>query len=679
MIMSQFKEFGDRKIAIYGLGTETQRFLSNDGKDLNIICLLDGFRTSGEMYGYPILSLDEIIGYNVSLIIVVARPGSCKAITKRISEFCIQNSILLYDVRGNNLLEERKASFDFSNLKVEGKQTLLEKIEKADIISFDLFDTLVTRCVFSYTDIFDLMKYFLKEQGIFFPEFSKYRLYSEKELSKQYAPTLEEIYSFMLVKTGGNFLSAREFAEIERKLDFSTLRIRKDISSLYNSLINSGKKVVITTDSYYSLEQIKTLLNENGLSVCDNIFVSCEYGTSKTQNLFRILKNKYPDNSILHIGDDEFADTNSAIKFGIDTFRIYNGADLFYYLGELGIQDDIKTMSDRIKVGLFVSELFNNAFCFESSESKLCVESSFQIGYLFCAPMITDFVLWMNRCLEHEGYNQILFCARDGYLPGRLFRKLAMNVKSVYFMASRTAAIRAGMEKESDIEYVDTMKYFGTKEKALETRFGIKANNVGESERINEIISKSAFQRERYRRYINELELSSSPIAMFDFVAKGTSQLYLQKLFNQHVKGFYFLQLEPEFMEDKKLDIEPFYTDEEKNTSAIFENYYILETILTSPYSQMQEFDDEGNFVFASETRSKSDISVIIKAQEGINTFFDKYLKLVPEALRCENKKLDEKILKLVNEVLITDEDFLSLKVEDPFFGRMTDIKDVLS
>ena len=41
---------------------------------------------------------------------------------------------------------------------------------------------------------------------------------------------------------------------------------------------------------------------------------------------------------------------------------------------------------------------------------------------------------------------------------------------------------------------------------------------------------------------------------------------------------------------------------------------------------------------------------------------------------RTENKQLDEKLLALVNRVQILDEDFLALKVEDTFFGRMTDI-----
>ena len=50
----------------------------------------------------------------------------------------------------------------------------------------------------------------------------------------------------------------------------------------------------------------------------------------------------------------------------------------------------------------------------------------------------------------------------------------------------------------------------------------------------------------------------------------------------------------------------------------------------------------------------------------------------MPEDARTVNKKLDEKLLELVNKVQILDEEFLGIKVEDPFFGRMTDIRDVI-
>ena len=195
---------------------------------------------------------------------------------------------------------------------------------------------------------------------------------------------------------------------------------------------------------------------------------------------------------------------------------------------------------------------------------------------------------------------------------------------------------------------------------------------------IPAILEKGKQQRKNYHKYINKLGIGSGDLAFFDFVAKGTTQMFLQRLFSQHMKGFYFLQLEPEFMADKDLDIESFYADEEKDTSAIFDNYYILETILTAPYPQMEEMDDDGNPIYVKETRSDRDLKVFDRAQRGIMEYFGDFLRILPESARKENKKLDEKLLALVNKVQILDEDFLALKVEDPFFGRMTDIKDVI-
>ena len=92
----------------------------------------------------------------------------------------------------------------------------------------------------------------------------------------------------------------------------------------------------------------------------------------------------------------------------------------------------------------------------------------------------------------------------------------------------------------------------------------------------------------------------------------------------------------------------------------------------------MEEFDENGDPIFADETRSKKDLGVFERAQDGITKYFDEYMRLVPEAARTENKKLDEKMLALVNRIQIKDDDFMALQVEDPFFGRMTNITDVI-
>ena len=98
-------------------------------------------------------------------------------------------------------------------------------------------------------------------------------------------------------------------------------------------------------------------------------------------------------------------------------------------------------------------------------------------------------------------------------------------------------------------------------------------------------------------------------------------------------------------MADKGLDIKPFYTEDEKNGSAIFENYYILETILTSPESQLVEFDETGKPIFAEETRSRRDITVFENAQEGIISYFERLISILPVNEIEINKKLDERVI----------------------------------
>ena len=678
MIEDLIDKYSSQNISLYGLGTETERFLNENGSKLSIVGLLDGFKSEGEIYGYPIIPIEETLTKGVKLIIVVARPGSCKAIAKRIGDFCRKNDIALFDVRGRDLLETVKVSFDFKKVDGASGKDLIEKASAADVVSFDLFDTLVMRKVRSYTDVFDILAHQLSDKGIVILDFAKHRLFAEKELSKDKPPRLEQIYEYVLNNVDEKSIDAMTLSEMEWEFDSSILLVRAVVREVLNTIIAMGKKVVITTDSYYSKKQIVQILEKNDISGYDDVLVSCEYGTAKTQNLFSVLQDKYPGKKILHIGDDEYADIEKAKSHNIDTFRLYSAADLFDSLGGLGLENKIDDIADRVKIGLILSRIFNDPFWFEDDRCKLSVNDASDIGYMFCAPMIMDFVHWMKDKTKIQGYEQILFGARDGYLMDQLYKMIDVSQDSFYFLTSRTAAIRAGMESREDIDYVDSMKYFGTPEEALRVRFGIEVDDVDTIDCGAAILDKAKQQRVNYHKYIDKLGIGSENLVFFDFVAKGTTQMYLQKLFSQHMKGFYFMQLEPEFMADRGLDIESFYSDEERDSSEIFDNYYILETILTAPYPQMLEMDDDGNPVFDKETRSDHDLKTFDRAQSGIIKFFKDYLAIVPESERRVNKKLDEMLLALVNKVQILDDDFLSLKVEDPFFGRMTDIKDVL-
>ena len=539
-------EYKDSKMAIYGLGTETEKVISFLGEEIEVFGLLDGFKETGEIYGKPIVSLEEAIKAQVKLIVVVARPGSCKAIRRRIGDVCRGNGVALIDVRGNDLLSFQKTSYDFSKLNAMTEEKLWEKIQKAEVISFDLFDTLITRQVYSYLDLFELLAERLKERDIWIEEFEKKRLSAEKELSKDGAPTLLQIYDYVLQREirEKEMLSADVLAQMEWELEKQVILPRYRMVELFCKAVAFGKPVYIITDTYYRRNQIEEVLDICGIRGYTDVFVSCEYGVSKTHGLYELYLKGKNAASCLHIGDDAVADIEMPPKQGMGTFRIYSGFDLMETLGGLGLEETMETLSDRLKVGMFNARMWNNPFCFETEGNRLEVQSAYDIGYLLCGPMISDFVFWMDRLTTQQNIKNIWLCARDGYLLQEMYKGLFTNKKVTYFLTSRTAAIRAGMETEEDILYVDGMKFFGTPKESLRVRFGWEPEREkkevvdgGLLQYRELILEKSKCQKQYYKEYICGLHPEEGEIAVFDFVAKGTTQMYLQRLVDCHLKG----------------------------------------------------------------------------------------------------------------------------------------------
>ena len=386
------------------------------------------------------------------------------------------------------------------------------------------------------------------------------------------------------------------------------------------------------------------------------------------------------------------ADVECAARYGLATCRLYSGQDLLELTGNMGLSAYMGSLSGRLRIGMFVSAIFNSPFQFETDTGCMEIADVYDVGYLFCAPIISDFVFWFYGQMEKEHFQNIWLGARDGYLIQKMYAHLAASYgqtdRTVYFLTSRTAAIRAGVLDETDIRYVDDMKFSGTVEESLQERFGIDAHEVCEADRADKeagllcykkpIMEKSITERSNYQNYMKGLDLREGNIAFFDFVAKGTSQMYIQRLVSNHMKGFYFLWLEAENMKDKKLDIRSFCEDGEFVSGAVYDNYYILETILTAPHPSVKGFDEDGQPVYADETRKDEDIRCFERVQEGILDYFKTYMELCPQGERQVDKGLDGILLRLIHEIKITDTDFLNLVIEDPFFHRMTEITDVL-
>lgn len=696
-IVQLFQQYSNKKIALYGLGSETERVLREFGDSFDIAGLLDSFKESGEMiYGKPVIALPEAVEAGAELIIVVARPGSCKAITRKIGDICREHRIALFDIRGKDLLAENRVTYDLTGAEGITRAEFHKLCMQAEVISFDLFDTLVVRRIYEPTDMIALVHARLLETGIDIEDFCIKRLSAEKELSRTYAPQLVDIYRSVIEKSARDGwtedITAEYLADFEWRTDFKTLVPRRDVAEVFRTLIQNKKRVYVVTDTYYSRKQISEILYRCGIDGYVDILASCEFMTGKTGDLFDALKAKEPGRKILHVGDDPAADIACARAKGLDTCRLYSGLDMMDYSGGLGMEKLASCLSDKIRLGMFAADLFNSPFQFETDKNRIGVTDSYDIGYLFCAPVFCDFLFWFDRKIKEYGISNIWFAARDGFLIQKMYTMFLneqnRNDDSVYFLTSRTAATRAGVQNEDDIEYIDAMKYHGTLEENLKERFGIEAESIEDTEVLKEeegllryknaVLKHAESEKVNYQKYLEGLKIKAGTIAFFDFVAKGTTQKYIQRLIDHHLKGFYFLQLEPEYERCNGMDIESFYGAEEVNTSAVFENYYILETLLTAPHPSVSTFNEMGEPIYAEETRSDDDITCFIRAQDGILDYLDTYIRLCPAKERRENKKLDDVMLALIHGVEIRDRNLLNLVVEDPFFNRMTKITDLL-
>lgn len=676
------RKYESGPIAVYGLGVETEKILPDLEGKFQVIGLLDGYRESGEIYGKEIISMGQAVNKAVKLILVVARPGSCRAIAKRIGGLCAEHEIALFDIRGRDLCSPHKTAYDFRDVSGITKNQLLRMVMDKGAVSFDLFDTLVMRQVLFPEDVFDIVNHKLRKQGIFIENFSGKRMECEKKLSRMAAPTLTEIYACMVDTYSVKDISPQSLAALEWETDYGCLVPRRDMCELVNRISEVGKEIYVVSDTYYRREQIERILEKCNISCRGDILASCEYGTGKQQGLFEKLIDKVQGKTCIHIGDDETTDVESARKNGVPACRIHSGQELLGIVGYFGLWDAIGSLSSRIRIGMLTAELFNSPFQFEDLDKKVNVKGAYEIGYLFFAPIISDFVLWFRSQMDRITPGSIWFGARDGYLIKKLYDELKEDTSSVYFLTSRTAAIRAGMETEEDIRYVGEMKFSGSLKRQMEERFGLEVDNSGIkielSDYVGPILEKASVNRDYYRKYIKRLNTKDGDIAFFDFVAKGTSQMFLGRLVENHLAGYYFLRLEEEYMEGKQLDITAFYKAGEMEGSAIFDDYYILETVLTSPEPSVKEFDEQGKPCYAQESRSEANIACIQSVQRGIIDYFRTYIRICPEKEREIDKKLDEALLSLIHHVLVSEKEFLNLKVEDPFFNRTTDMGELI-
>ncbi|MCD6346284.1 MAG: hypothetical protein J7L96_02565 [Bacteroidales bacterium] len=644
-VASQFKKyFGDINdpIVLYGVGRNTAAILKNPG-NANIIGLMDIEATGQTIYGKPVLSYDEVIETS-KVIIIVARQSVVNIIHKRISFLTSKHAIKIYTVNGD-LISEKNTEYRNKDLEYWSatSKDLYNEIDRHDVISFDIFDTLIMRKTLKSEDVFELVEQEIQYRYQISINFRELREKSEEQLPHALS-TIDEIYEKFSTLSGLPLDIVSVIKNTELEVESRLLITRKCMVEAFNYAKTRGKTVFLTTDMYFTHSHISTLLSSLDITGYDSLLISSHKKKSKEDgSLFMHLKSIAPSSKILHIGDNRIDDIEQAHRNGIDTFYIMSAYELLMASSLQNILSDTSKLQKRLYLGAFVARVFNNPFALHSSKGIIHISQVADLGYLFIGPVIVEFARWLCTKLQDSAFDNVLFPSRDGFLINQIYNELGKSNKNIpkgiYFKTSRRILNAATISSEEDIYFLLKKPYKGSKGELLNTRFGIAPDSLNEksSDRVDAytsfdelkqyaktykdtILAKSQKTRQRYLQYLQKHHIDpGKTYALFDFISSGTIPFFLGKIFKTELTSFFFasLNMPNELCPDmsKVYSLYGNITPYEKGNN-ISRHYLFLESVLVDPDTTLMTFDEDLKPVF--EPRTSNVWPEIKKVHDGI-------------------------------------------------------------
>ena len=696
---NNFQSKKNEQIAIYGIGIATGKLIERI-YDYNIVGLMDGKLKSGFAWGKPIIDYDDVIQLGVKIIVIVARPAVIGMLYHRIKEFTSQNDIYVADVHGTNLAikyQNRECDVPFYH---KCWDDIYSACDKHQVVTFDIFDTLLIRKTLYPKDIFQIVERAMMHEKDSISDYAVLRMKAEGNLyEREKNPNIYEIYKELGTITGAGKDVLERYMDLEVETELKFIAPRKSMLVFFNK-IKDSKNIYLISDMYLTKEIIERMLSKCGYEGYKDIYVSCEYDCTKPSGLFDVfLSHNESGMDCIHIGDNYVADGESARAAGIDTFEIMSMREMLENSAYNSLLDKSKGLLDNVSIGLFCSRAFDNPFIFYEKKGKLELSNHRDIAYLCCAPVISYFSIWLMQKICKKNCDYVLYPSRDAFI----LQTICENIKKKqcfssypdgeYFYTSRRALFANAVFDRKDIEYVANLEFHGGLKELFLERFNIRIDDNEDGlieESLEELLDKYEKQilancereRDNYYRYVDRLS-ALNRIGFIDFVAAGSVQNGLRKIMSEKkIEGFYFLKRNTDNYElENCISVESFYKPQGdfQLDANVYKYYLFLELLLTSHEPTFHSMGDDLRPKFMKEVRSDEHISTIVDMQKEIMDYCFEISTVYPHLLEdgIDISVPDEMIGFLGKEYTqITSDNVLSLVLTDEYLSMKFNIFD---
>ncbi|QFJ53755.1 HAD family hydrolase [Pseudobutyrivibrio xylanivorans] len=297
---------------------------------------------------------------------------------------------------------------EFPDISVD---KFVEKLSKYDVVSFDIFDTLIFRPLSEPADLFYLIGCrldFLNFKDLRARAEYEARLIRAERLRKQkkkfvdYEVDIDDIWNRMHDITG---LDAARGKAIEEELEFDICYANPFMKQVFTRLQEMGKTIVITSDMYLTKDFLVKMLEKNGYAGYENIFVSNEYHKSKSDGrLYDVVKKKMgEDLRYIHVGDNTHSDIAMAKAHGFDTlyYPNVNRKTLLF-----------RSYDMSPIIGGAYRGIVNNRIYSGADEKSTSME--YEYGYIYGGLFVMGYCSYIHEYAKLHNIDKLLFLSRDG-------------------------------------------------------------------------------------------------------------------------------------------------------------------------------------------------------------------------------------------------------------------------
>lgn len=463
------------------------------------------------------------------------------------------------------------------NRELGGKELKDLNLEKVKVVSFDIFDTALTRTVSSPKHIFSIVEKRIKE---IFPEekievFSWHRVNAEnlarknaKISFKRDEVSLDEIYKQLSLSLKLDHELIESIKRIEVEAEIENVVPISSVKELFDRAIRENKRVIFVSDMYLPKTVIERILARCGYDGFQDLFVSCE--VMKTKGSGRlwdyVIENLgVAREEILHIGDSAWGDISRAESRGINTVHFP------WFSKEQKNRNHFTT--NVIPLSRLVQK--------NRIEDYNDLNTSRYIGKSYLAILYAAYTKWIALQAVRCKIDKIYFLSRDGYVLKNTWSIFAdaglmpNNIDISYLQVSRRVLLLSCITElnELDIDFLMSGSEVGRTVENYLSRIGIDVDgdiekkvkvyfnsssdivctveSYGKMQELfldlkDEILKHCAELRENTLQYFSEKGIfdSQNRCAIVDLGWQGNMQLGMAKLFelagkNIDINGFY--------------------------------------------------------------------------------------------------------------------------------------------